>query len=38
MYMSTLAGRQVNDMMRLKFHWQIIQNLAQVIKSLSHLS
>ena len=28
--MSTLAGRQINVMMRLKIHFQIIQNLAQV--------
>ena len=28
--MSTLAGRQINVMMRLKFHFQIVQNLAQV--------
>ena len=27
--MSTLAGRQINVMMRLKIHFQIIQNLAQ---------
>ena len=29
-HMSALAGRQINVMMRLKFHFQIIQNLAQV--------
>ena len=30
--MSTLANRQINVMMRLKIHFQIIQNLAQVTK------
>ena len=29
-HMSTLAGRQINVMMRLKFCFQIVQNLAQV--------
>ena len=28
--MSTLAGRQINVMMRLKSHFQIIPNLVQV--------
>ena len=28
--MSTLAGRQINVMMRLKIHFQIIEILAQV--------
>ena len=28
--MSTLAGRQINVMIRLKNHFQIVQNLAQV--------
>ena len=28
--MSTLAGRQINVMMRLKNHFQIVENLAQV--------
>ena len=28
--MSTLAGWQINVMMRLKIHFQIVQNLAQV--------
>ena len=28
--MSALAGRQLNFMTRLKIHFQIIQNLAQV--------
>ena len=32
-HMSTLAGRQTNVMMRLKFHFQIIQNFAQVTNS-----
>ena len=28
--MSILAGRQINVMMRLKSHFQIVQNLTQV--------
>ena len=35
-HMSTLARRQINVMMRPKFHFQIIQNLAQVTKFSSH--
>ena len=29
--MSTLTGRQINVMMPLKFHFQIVQNVAQVL-------
>ena len=29
-HMSTLAARQINVMMRLKSHFQVVQNLAQV--------
>ena len=37
--MSTLAARQINVMMRLKFHFQIVQNLAKVLIILySHYS
>ena len=36
--MSTLAGQQINVMMRLKFHFQIIQNPAQGTKFSSHYS
>ena len=37
--MSTLTGRQINVMMRLKFHFQIVQNVAQVLIILhSHYS
>ena len=36
--MSTLACRQTNVMMRLKFHFQIIQNVAQVTNSSYYFS
>ena len=36
--MSTLAGRQINVMMRLKNHFQIVENLPQVTIFYSHYS